>query len=712
VAATTALATNDIVLKLFAPGGKQVASADTLTSPEEILYSPGGELPTGLYAAQICPFKGGVPILPPYDYVAVVTVTPLEVQTPPTTGEPSALVQDPARVAGDLKFASATVIDAQRTEGEPLNFVASNTNYWETGPWGTSTQNSFVHRSTDGGREFHVVSPIKLRPDPGPGGGDTDIVIDDQGTAYFTDLESLINLDAAVSHNNGQTWRRTVASQVDIGQDRQWYAMDNGTTPSVADNTVFLGVRSVGKGIFIKSSPGSTGPGDATGGLVFQNAAASPLPLGADTTCGQLRFDTVKRNLYYPCLEGDHVRVTIGHVAPGQRTGIAFRNSHTPKSPGEGDPGHLFPVLAVDGAGNVFGVWVDESDNNVYLALSTDEGEHWSKPIRVNSAPSNTNEFVWADASGGNVAVGWLGTEAKGAPDDFAAYTSDPAAADNAPWFGYIAMIKNATSTRPTIAQQRFTNKPMHYGEICNGGIGCTGTGDRTMADYFGFSFDPSGLVRITYNDTTTPNHGAHLYELRPGSSAVNPKDETGDAQWPHYSSSGPGPNMANLDLAGVKLTQLDADTVRVQMTVKQFGRTAPSGSQNAVWLTRFQAKAPGSGGSESHPIFYAGAESAGGGAPQFFAGNAACQESTPGTCKLVYYPKRKSATGKVEGNVITIDVDLPDAFGRPFPGPYGGLVLYSVTAFTFGRTADLDLYADVDATDAFDFPLKALKKK
>jgi hypothetical protein len=714
VAATTALATNDIVLKLFY-NGKQVASADTLTAPEEIVYSPGGELAAGEYTTQICPYTPPiVPILPPFDYVAVVTVTPLEVPTaPPTIGEPSQLVQTPSRVAGKLAFAAATVIDAQRTEGEPLNFIAGSKDYWETGPWGTSTQNSFVHRSTDGGREFHVVSPIKLRPDPGPGGGDTDVVLDDQGTAYFTDLESLINLDAAVSNDGGQTWRRTVASQVDIGQDRQWYAIDNGTTPSVVDNTVFLGVRSVGKGIFIKSSPGSTGSSDAVGGLIFQNAASTPAPLGAENSCGQLRFDPVKRNLYYPCLEGDHVRVTTGHVAPGQRTGIAFANSVTPASPGGGDPGHLFPALAVDGKGNVFVAWADEEDQNVYLTLSIDEGKHWSKPIRVNSEPANTAEFVWAAASGDKVAVGWLGTDKKGVSDDFPQYNSNPDAADDYQWFGYIAMITNATSTKPTIAQQRFTKKPMHYGEICNSGIGCTAGGDRTMADYFGFSFDQNGLVRITYNDTTTPNHGAHLYELRQGSSTVNPKDGTNDAQWPHYSATGPGPNMANLDLTGVKVTQVDADSLRLQMTVAAFGRTAPSGSTNAVWLTRFQAKGAGDKAGEAYPIYYVGAESVAGGSPQFFAGHAACQESTPGTCKLVYYPKRRPAEGKVEGNTITIDVDLPTGFGRALPGPYGGLVLYSVTAFTFGRTSDLtDLYADVDATDAFDFTLKSLKKK
>ena len=56
----------------------------------------------------------------------------------------------------------------------------------------------------------------------------------------------------------------------------------------------------------------------------------------------------------------------------------------------------------------------------------------------------------------------------------------------------------------------------MHYGQICNQGIGCTvSSGDRTMADYFAVNFDRNGALRFVYNDTTSQQHGAHLYEIR-----------------------------------------------------------------------------------------------------------------------------------------------------------------------------------------------------
>ena len=74
---------------------------------------------------------------------------------------------------------------------------------------------------------------------------------------------------------------------------------------------------------------------------------------------------------------------------------------------------------------------------------------------------------------------------------------------------------------------------------------------------------------------------------------------------------------------------------------------------------------------------------------------------STPGTCKIVFYPVEGPATGSVSGNTITLTVPY-SAWGPKRPlAP--DATLFSVTAFTFGRDASDDLYADVDATHAFD---------
>jgi len=717
------VAANDITLDLYDPSGALKAHGDTATSPEEVVYQ-SDNLATGVWHVQVCPFSGGV-IASPYSYNGTFSTSSVPVQqvTPPgSTGGGSGGTPIPKYVAGRLVFSPATVIDPQRTEGEPLNFLDPNSNtYWESGPWGTTTQTSFIHRSTDNGLEFHVDSPAGLRPDVPPGGGDTDIVVDDQGNHYFVDLEALVNLGTAVSNDNGNNWRKNPVAVQNAAVDRQWYTVDNGTTASAADNTVFLAFHETAVGTYIYSSPGSTGPTDPVGGLVWQNASAeAPRPLANDATCAQIRFDKVTRNLYYACNEGTHVRVTIGHVAPGQRTGIQFHNVTVPDSPGGGGPGHLFPAVATDSAGTVYTAWIDTNDNNVYYSYSTDQGTSWTTPVKVNSSPANTAEFLWAQAgTPGTLALAWYATDTPGQPDSFPNWVDDPLGATTVKWWGYAGVVTNAASLAPTIAQQRFTEKPMHYGQICNQGIGCTVSGgDRTMADYFAVNFDRNGALRFVYNDTTSQNHGAHLYEVRQiqGKTAdgrslkeavpKSPmKDATGDAQWPHYSPTGAGSNQPQLDFTNLALSQPSSSTLRVKMTVANLaGLQPPPGKTSAVWLTRFQALSLGDFGEEAYRIFYVGAESTAGLAPQYFAGSTTCTDTTPQNCKLSQYPRTMAAQGQVCGNTISVDVPVNGGFGLGLPV---GKTLYNVTAFSFGRNDDnTDVYSDVDATHAFDFAL------
>ena len=716
VVATADVAANDITLELFDPVGTQVAHGDTLTSPEELTYS-SSSLPPGTWQAQVCPFPGGL-VTDPASYHGTwatssgpVVGVPGSIQAP-TTAAP--LIQ---HTSGNLTFSPATVVDAQRTEGEPLNFWDTAGNYWESGPWGTTTQNSFVHRSTDGGLEFHVDSPNGLRPDPGPGGGDTDVAVDDQGYDYFVDLESLVNLGTSVSNDNGNNWRKNAAAVPNTAVDRQWYAVDNGTTGAATDNTVFLAFHMSAVGTFIYSSPGSTGLTDPVGGLVWQNSSANaPQALASDATCGQPRFDRVKRYLYYACAEGDHVRITSAHVNPGQRTGLFYQNVALPKSPGGGGPGHLFPSVATDDAGNVYAAWIDEADSNVYYSYSANQGKSWSLPVKVNAAPATTNEFLWAQAgSKGKLALSWYGTSSKGQPDDFASWYTNPQGSTAAKWFGYVSVLTNANTTSTTAAQQRFTEKPMHYGQICNQGIGCTvSNGDRTMADFFGFSLDHADAMQIVFNDTTTQHHGAHLYAIRQlgpvtlhGKTLTRPvpanpmRDPVGDAQWPHYSPVGPGPNQPQFDFTRLTLSQPNAGTLRVRMTLASVASLLPpAGKTTSVWLTRFLALSKGDSGEEAYPIFFVGAKSLAGGALQYFAGTTTCTNTTPQNCKIVNYPTaQKPATGKLCGSTIQVDVPF-SGFGRPI----NANTLFSVTALGYGQNADDDIYADVDMSRSFDY--------
>ena len=162
----------------------------------------------------------------------------------------------------------------------------------------------------------------------------------------------LPTLILVVSNDNGNTWRKNYVAVAGLVTDRQWLVFDNGPTGNADDNTIFLFENDV-LGQTVVSSPGSTGPTDAMGGLVWQQAVNRNSNINNGSPCGQARFDTISRIIYYPCVNGDRIEITKLHVDPSQRTGLTFTKVMTPASPG-GSVGDIFPDLAIDSAGNSF----------------------------------------------------------------------------------------------------------------------------------------------------------------------------------------------------------------------------------------------------------------------------------------------------------------------------------------------------------------------
>lgn len=740
VVASATVPANDIVLNFYSEGATPapsddvlISSVDTGTSPETVTYQPAGGIPPDTYKAEVCPFSAASQVTPPPiqyngtfttdDAPIAGTPTPTPVATP-TPHPPSV----PTRTTGSITFGPATVGDFQRTEAEPLNFIDRNGNTLATGPYGASTTTSLLQRSTDGGDTYHVVAFNGLRPNPGTGGGDSDVIVDDQGFMYFIDLEALANLGCAVSNDNGNNWKTNSTCVQDAGVDRQWFAVDNGANlASATDNTIFAAYRNAALGSSIYSSPGSTGTADAVGGVVYQNAATA-VNINDGAPCGQMRFDSVKRNLYYPCGNGTNVNLTIGHVNPGQRTGIQFRTVTTPTSPGGGNVRGVFPVVATDAGGNVYVAWLDANDRNVYYTYSNNEGASWSPPVRVNSSPSSDAVFPWIQGgAAGNLVVSWYGIDTADVPsDNLPNWATNPAGADDYKWFGYAALITNAASSTPNIEQNRFTKHPMHYGQICTGGLGCATGGDRTMAEYGAVFLDSAGAMRMIINDTTSQYHGAHLFAVRQltGPTAKGTTlnraeptnfmaDATGDAQSPHYSPAGAGASLPQLDFAIFRISQPDAATLRFHFRLNSLASLLPPlGKTNAFWMARFQAlSSADTAGAEAHRVFYVGAESVGGTAPTYFVGSptltgppSGCTQTTPGNCKIAQYPSEIAATGQVQGNTICVDMPLA-AFGAT--RPINGTTIFSVTAFSGGRNDGLtDIHLESDATPAFDYLL------
>src|SRR5207245_4526949 len=167
---------NDFDLYIYRQSDGQQVGSSTLgggeTQEQVVLTSPT----PGTYEARITPF---LVTMSSYSGSAVLSVT---------SGGP---VPNPTFPTGGIAFGPATIVDPQRTEGEPLVHIDQAGNIWESGPWGFSTAQGFVARSTDSGDSFHIVSPNGLRPNPAASvGGDSDIITDDQRNAYFADLEA------------------------------------------------------------------------------------------------------------------------------------------------------------------------------------------------------------------------------------------------------------------------------------------------------------------------------------------------------------------------------------------------------------------------------------------------------------------------------------------------------------------------------------------
>jgi len=708
---------NDFDLYIYRQSDGQVVGSSTAgggeTQEQVVLVSP---MP-GNYEARTTPF---LVTMSSYSGSAVLSFT---------NGGPA---NNPTFPTGGIAFGPATIVDPQRTEGEPLVHIDQFGNIWESGPWGFSTGQGFVAKSTDHGDSFHIVSPAGLRPNITPvGGGDSDIITDDQGFAYFADLEGLGNVGVAVTNDGGNNWKTQLVAAQNTAVDRQWLAVDNGPTSSSSDNTIFLTYRQVPLGSQILSSPGSTGTTDLTGGLVFTNAGTGPGPqfVATGAPCGRLTFDPVLRNLYLPCLRSDHVEITRAHVNPSQRTGLTFTTLATPTSPG-GAVGHLFASLTTDQAGNVYVVWVDTNNENVYLSTSTNAGSTWSTPVQVNGNPANTNVMPWAIAgTAGRVDIVFYGTSARGDPNSFPSWLNNRQAATMVKWFTYFVQVQGTTTTAPTILQVQASEHPTDYGQLCTQGLGCTVSGgDRTLADFFSVAVDANGAAHIIIDDLTNQHHGAALFELTQvagpsvigttltptgPNTATGVTDPAGDSQVPHYSPAEAGPNFPALDLLSVGLSQPDISHLTVTLQLASLASLLPpAGSDGLIWLTRWQFLSTGDGGEESYRIFYVGANSTAGLNPTFFAGTGTsatptgipgdgCVTTTPQNCKIIVHPNEKVETGTINPStgIITITAALGD-IGVPVRGD----TLFSVTALTFGYVTHDPILRDADATRAFDY--------
>ena len=136
--------TNDLMVNLVYLGNV-VKNEDTGVGQETFVYSVSA-LAGGVYSIQVCESGNpATPLVQPYTYTGVYSdidvATPTAPYPPPgSTTNPVTVTPTPKYGNWNATFSSSTVVDPQRTEGEPLTFVPGDGTILESGPWGTSDE--------------------------------------------------------------------------------------------------------------------------------------------------------------------------------------------------------------------------------------------------------------------------------------------------------------------------------------------------------------------------------------------------------------------------------------------------------------------------------------------------------------------------------------------------------------------------------------------
>jgi hypothetical protein len=383
-----------------------------------------------------------------------------------------------------------------------------------------------------GGCVNNVGSPTNLGV--APGGGDADIAVnlpDPNNSAIpnvaMTSLTLAPGVTATNSKNRGDVFFTppNVVAALVPGDDRMWNdAANDVSTVYVAYHdlaTFNIDVQRSNNGGLTYTA----GTGEAID-VATLPAAGSLAPTDSANTAAQIKVDKSacpsKGNLYVAFTAPDNatentnggpqrsVYVGVSTDAGLGAATFTFSDHKVFTSPA-GSPGathgnnNIFPALAVDSFGNVYTVWSD--NQNILLSSSSDQGNTWTAPVRVNSGATvgKANVFPWAAAdANGHLVVTWLGANLAGNSNDVA--TMQSACADGttdcwAQWSVYAAESFDGNASVPTFTQHAASDHFIHSGTVCTNGTGCSGGDSRALADFFQVALDAQHRANIAYAD-------------------------------------------------------------------------------------------------------------------------------------------------------------------------------------------------------------------
>jgi hypothetical protein len=425
-----------------------------------------------------------------------------------------------------ILFSHNTIVDFSAVSGEPfINSapvaVAPNTPAgapFISVPFGVSTTISLLWKSIDGGRTFIPLgTPITRDSVTAPGGGDTHQYFDALGRFYFSDLSAAC-VTAAVSDDGGNTFPRVTAVAC-IGtsdptgpvDDRQWMG-------AFGDGRGYTTVRNNGLTSFHLNrtrDAGATWQGSQLLGTVSQSAP--------------MIVDKVKRNfggtdyivVYQPYYTNTGGTLNMFRIRDPDTGAPVIVDNIVIGSPGGATPvNKVFPVMAIDVAGNLYITWSNGSA--IFMMTSTDRGDTWSAVKRVSptTGPEGTGsiQMPWVIAGDpGRVDVVWYRGSLPG---------NSTSNANR--WDIYMAQTLNAFDSAPTWMYTKVSETSIHFGIICTGGTFCdvpggvvSESGDRSFLEFPSITLDDRGAAMITWNDNTNQSAVTAATPTVPGGAYV-----------------------------------------------------------------------------------------------------------------------------------------------------------------------------------------------
>ncbi len=605
-------------------------------------------------------------------------------------------------------FGVPRIVDPIHAYGEPNLEVNPKTGaVHATGPQGTGTQRSIWNVSVDGGDSYRIVQNLPGNSDKaavtgalptksalGPGGGDTEIKISHNGRAWFNDLAALASFTSVTTTDDGKT--TSVANPLAIPKpvgDRQWMALFD---PQPSDHTIspYTGPRPLNYMEYADQVNGddvamSTNGTDysKSAGIFANDGVHNPnhgVPLIDQHTGRYLCMSSGKG--------GNSLALVVG--VPHANGTLTYHYNSIADSL-IGNPQTLFPVLAQDGARNLYAAWVEDKTFQVWYAWAPpgkdNEWKQWSAPRVVSQRPANVNVFPWiaAGKAPGVIDVAWYGTKSTLA--DLG--SAGPSAKKGEAWDLFFAQVSKANSAHPLAQQVKAAPHAMHYNDICLLGTACiTGQGNRNQADFFKMTVDPlTGRARIIYTDssnrlsqanntdTAADHQGAALdtvvtqntglsaltgkplkpYESTAPVSAIT--DPAGDALFkPLGGANVPGADITKL---AVK-SDGSALVATVQLGASLSGAAIAAGTPTAQLVIRWQM---------GDVLYFVAAEADPSGTMRYYGGlTKAVDLCSVSGCKPNYLtynafpnPGIVAGTGSSDGGKVTIRVPL-SALGHP----------------------------------------------